>query len=108
MKKILAFSLFAMLICLGIGFAYGPVNTRVPASISAGTDVVITPADMTNIAPGESLLLGGQGGNHDGEFVYVSATTTTTFTATVAHPHNQNAGLTNDTKIISHCWMWGT
>jgi hypothetical protein len=84
------------------------VNTRIDAAISPGADQVLTPEDMTNIMPGQTLLLGGQGQAHDGEWIYVSAITVTTFTATVAHPHSTRAGLTNETKIISHSAMWGT
>jgi len=57
-----------------------PVSTTVAGSIPIGTETV-TPASMTNISVGATLIVANSGGSNL-EYVVVMAVTATTFTAT--------------------------
>jgi hypothetical protein len=62
------------------------VNTVSSTAITAGANVVVTPASMANITSGMTLdIAGGVGTN---ERVLVTATTATTFTATFSSNHS--------------------
>jgi len=107
MKKILALSLFAMLIAVGIGSAFTNwVNTTNDYSVTAGTDRVITPENMTNIHSGMYVYYDGFNGLATGEYVLVKSATGTTFTIDLAHDHAAYAQISNDPR--RSCVMWGT
>jgi hypothetical protein len=61
------------------------VNTTTSTAVSSAGSVAITPAAMTNIAVGTSLLVDT---GESPETVIVSAVTATTFTATFANTHS--------------------
>ena len=62
------------------------VNTIFSSGITAGADVVVTPASMANIYVGQSLIINQTGSSR--ERVTVTAVTATTFTATFANSHS--------------------
>lgn len=69
------------LVPVGLG-----VSTTSGTSIVAGTDVVVTPASMANIYPGQKLNIAN--GTGTPETVVVKGVTATTFTADCANNHS--------------------
>lgn len=69
------------------------VNTTSATTITAGANVVVTPASMTNIVVGAYLYFSL--GTGTAETVVVTAVTSTTFTATFANNHSSSYTITS-------------
>ncbi len=107
MKRLLAISLFALLL-VGIGSSFILyVDTTVGSSVAAGEQSV-KPRNMYNIVVGGQYYFDGFAGLPTGEIITVTAITSQRFTAVFAHPHDSGARMTNNPAYFGDCVMWGT